>query len=120
VTRPRWSDSQLVEWLLGPHPSITGDGERMGARLFAGLMLVHLGLVSVLLLVINSVWVATSGRAIWHDQDAWTVSAALVVIAVAYGLLRAGHRPVAVPLYIATTVLVPLVAPFVPDRKSVV
>jgi two-component system, cell cycle sensor histidine kinase and response regulator CckA len=118
VTGDRWSSNEIVEWLLGPHPAVTGDRERLTARLFAGLMLVHLGLVVALLLVVNFAWLATSGHDIWHDKDAWTVLAALAIIALAYGLLRAGHHRVALPLYIATTVAVPLVAPFVPDPNA--
>jgi two-component system, cell cycle sensor histidine kinase and response regulator CckA len=108
----------VVDALLGPHPSIASDRDRLGARLFAGLMLVHLGLVVVLLLVVNAVWRATSGRDIWHDMDAWTVMAAMAVIAVAYGLVRAGRYRAGLALYLATTALVPLVAPFVPDPNA--
>jgi two-component system, cell cycle sensor histidine kinase and response regulator CckA len=108
----------MIEWLLGPHESIIDDRERLGARLFAGLMLVHVGLVSALLPVVNAAWLASSGRDIWHDKDAWTILAALAVIAVAYGLLRAGHPRVALPLYIATAAIVPIAAPFVPDPNA--
>jgi two-component system, cell cycle sensor histidine kinase and response regulator CckA len=118
VTDARWTDGRVVDWLIGPHPAIAGDRERLGARLFAGLMLVHVGLALALLLAVNAAWLVTSGRDIWGDKDAWTVLAALAVIAVAYGLLRAGHHRIALPLYIATTVLVPVVAPFVPDPNA--
>jgi two-component system, cell cycle sensor histidine kinase and response regulator CckA len=118
VTPARWFDTEVADHLLGPHPNITDDRERLGARLFAGLMLVHLGLVVVLLLVVNFVWLEMSGQSIWHDKDAWTILAALAVIALAYLLLRAGHHRVALPLYIATTVLVPVVAPFVADPNA--
>jgi PAS domain S-box-containing protein len=117
VTRWPWV-AKTSDRLLGPHAAITDDRDRLGARLFAGLMLVHLALVAALLLTTNLVWHHATGQTIWNDLDAWAVLAGAAVIVVAFALLRAGRYRPALWLYIGSTIAVPLIAPFVPDVNA--
>jgi two-component system, cell cycle sensor histidine kinase and response regulator CckA len=117
VVRWAWL-SRTDAWLRGPHPSISDLHSRLGARLFAGLMLVHLVLIAGLMLLINAAWHEATGLSIWHDLDALVVLGGAASIVVSYVLLRAGHYRPALILYIASTLAVPLTAPFVPDPNS--
>jgi two-component system, cell cycle sensor histidine kinase and response regulator CckA len=108
---------RLVTFLLGPHPRVRGNEDRRGARLFSGLIIVQVLLISAALFVINAVWVALEQHAIWSDPDGWVVMGGTVVLIAAYGLIRSGfYRPGAF-LYIAVAAVVAVVAPFM-DLES--
>jgi two-component system, cell cycle sensor histidine kinase and response regulator CckA len=107
-----------LNWLIEPHPRLVGVENRLGARLFSSLMLVHFALVAVLILIVNFAYWKKTGFTIWDDQDAWTVIAGSVLILAAYALVRFGFFRPGVMLYIAITATVALVAPFLPDPDA--
>jgi two-component system, cell cycle sensor histidine kinase and response regulator CckA len=104
--------------LIGPHRRITDPKDRLGARLFGILMLVHMTLSGLLLLAMNYFWSEETGNTIWQDQDAIIVMTGLILILLAFLVLRCGYYRVAVATYVLIAATVSVVAPFVPDTKA--
>jgi two-component system cell cycle sensor histidine kinase/response regulator CckA len=109
--------SSLWHSLFGPNPRIL-PGDRHAARLIAQLMLIQAALIVAFILLTNLLWKSMSGQSIWRDRDNWVVLAGLLLILIAFALVRGGiYRP-GLWLYLLATAAVPLIAPFVPDPNA--
>ncbi|MBN2574234.1 MAG: PAS domain S-box protein [Deltaproteobacteria bacterium] len=102
-----------LHWLLGPSQRIVGEENRSGARLLAVLTLVHL-LAVILSSAIGTVfrWHMTSKMLLRGPLFYALLSSCLLVLA-AYALVRTGRYRVGVGLYVASTLCLPLLVPFV-------
>jgi two-component system, cell cycle sensor histidine kinase and response regulator CckA len=109
---------KLLDTLFGPHPAVTSPEDRQGARLLAILTFLQAVLVTGLLFVVDFMYRRLVGHPIWGLHDGWIVMGGAALILASYALIRAGaYRPGAV-LYVATTVAVPLLAPFAAGPSS--
>ena len=61
--------SNLFGRLIEPHPKIISGDDRLGARLFGSLMLIHILLIAALLPLVNFAWWSNAGDTIWQDKD---------------------------------------------------
>jgi PAS domain S-box-containing protein len=109
---------KLLGWLVEPHPRIRSGDDRLGARLFGILMLVHILAVATLLPAVNFIWMRGSGVSIWNDADAKVVIAGVVLILASFLLLRFGFYRAGVLCYILIAISVAVVAPFVPGPNT--
>jgi PAS domain S-box-containing protein len=109
---------QLWNWLVKPHSSLTAKEDCRGARLFLILMLIQFSLVIILLNAFNLFHLLKSGSSIWANQDAWVVLAGVVIIGIAFILVRLGFYKLGIIVYILDTAAVALLAPFVPDPRA--
>jgi PAS domain S-box-containing protein len=108
----------LVRRFLEPHPRLTALSDRLGARLFTALLLVHITVATIALLIANAMWIRLEGRSIWHDQDTWVVIAAIATHVVSLALIKVGHYRVGALSYLLVAAASGLVAPFVPDPNA--
>ncbi|MBN1610280.1 MAG: PAS domain S-box protein [Polyangiaceae bacterium] len=118
IARARAAVGRFWESLVRPHPSLTDLEQSYTARLLAVLMVAHIVVSVGGLLVVNAVYEAQTGMSIWDDMDAWVVLGGLVVIGAALVALRSGRFRFGVLLYLATTLAVPVMAPFMPDPDA--
>lgn len=109
---------RLASALAAPHPSVIGDDDRLGARLFAILLLVQVVVLLVSLVVMDAVLSWAFDRRIWKDADTLIMLAACVVLMGAYGLIRLGHYRAGVVVYIVTAVAATVGAPFSGDPNA--
>ena len=109
---------RLLAVLVAPSSRITDPDARLGARLFSTLMLAHVVLVSITIGAISTYWTHATGGSIWDDEDTVVVLAAVAIICVCYGLVRAGFYRTGVAIYIANAAILPVTAPFVPDPDA--
>jgi len=108
VTPFRHSSAALV----APHRTLTSDDDRLGARLFAILLLVQIAVALVSLVAIDAILSRAFGRHIWGQTNAHAVLAGCGLLALAYGLIRAGYYRPGVTIYIGSALAVALGAPF--------
>lgn len=104
--------------LLEPHARLTDMADRLGARLFIRLLLVHIGLALISLFVVNAIWLQTMSRPIWFDQDTHVVITSIGSHFISLSLIKTGRYRTGVLLYVIMSAAVPLVAPFVPDPHA--
>ena len=107
--------SSLWRSLSGPHPRVQ-PGDRHAARLIAQLTIIQAALIVVFVFLTNLLWKSMSGQSIWRDRDNWVVLAGLLLILVAFALVRAGMYRPGFWLYLLATAAVPLLAPFMQTR----
>ena len=115
-----WRSGLLQSWdrLIAAHPSITGEEDRNGARLFAAIIIVHISAVIFFINLIALAYLHYAHRSIWSDRDGLVVMAGVFVIAFAFILLKRGWYRTAVGLYVAISAVVPLASPFVDDPNA--
>jgi two-component system cell cycle sensor histidine kinase/response regulator CckA len=108
----------VVHALTGPHARIISAADRRGARLLAALTLVQATGITAAVVAVNIQWVALRGTPIWGDLDAIIVVAGALLNFAAYGLIRAGRHRAGALLYIATSAVVAIAAPFAPGADT--
>ncbi len=113
----QWCGRGLAR-LVEPHWSIVDVGDRLGARLFGILMLIHAALIALMVPVTEFVWRRYASESIWRDPDMLLVVGAGAVILAAFALIRTGRFRAGALLYIAIAALVPLVAPFIRNPST--
>jgi len=107
-----------LDRFLAPHPRLTELSDRMGARLFTALLLVHILVSTVALVIDNAMWIWLEGRSIWRDQDTWVVIGAIAAHGVSLVLIKAGRYRIGVLSYLVVTASAGLISPFVPDPNA--
>ncbi len=101
-----------------PHHRITDQVQHRTARLFQSLMLAHIGFATLAAIILDVLWVTYEHRSILGDLDFLIVCFGLLFVALAYGFLRTGNYLTGLWIYIVTCLLVPIVAPFMPDPNA--
>ncbi len=89
-------------------------------RLFSILILIHIALVVASLLGLNFIFVQSTGTGIYADRNFWVVAGGLVWKVAAYVLLKIGRLKAGVLMYLASSAILPLTAPFVPDPDAAI
>ena len=99
--------------LVGPSPCIQGAENQSSARLLAILMLAHFGAVLLCTVGADLFWRRTLGHSILWGPDGLLLLTGTVLILGAFLVLRTGNFRSGTVLYLATTAIFPLTAPFV-------
>lgn len=97
---------------MAPHPRVVSVQERLGARLFAGIMVLHLLLTLVVLAIAHPVSLAVSGLPIWANRHVQLTLLGCLVILVIYAVVRRGRYRLGATLYVLFVSAMAVVLPF--------
>ncbi len=109
--QPKADGGWWMAW-VAPHPRLLEPTERLGARLFAGIILLHLLLVLVVLIIAHPVSLAVAELPIWANHDVQIALATWFVIIGTYVLVRRGHYRVGAAAYVGIVSIMAVALPF--------
>jgi signal transduction histidine kinase len=107
--------SRFLGLLLEPHARLTGEEDRLGAKLLCSLMAVHALLALAGLVAVDEFLAQRLGHSVWASSSSVIILAGVTLILIAFVMVRLGYFRPGLVLYVLDTVAVALLAAFVGD-----